>query len=238
VKENDIVFVGGGRSKEFLTECNPEIKVSYTLVSHNSDELIDESYVPLLTPNIQRWYSYNVEVQDERIVPIPLGIENKHYYVTGDTDTITRVRKKNYPKDNVIFYGYSISTNTEARQHAQESIVNHELARPLTVWQEFALYLPEVARCKFVQSPRGSSIEGHRTWEAMYLGAVPIVLSNVMHDYFKSLGAPMLVLQSWDELEEITLKTIDKMYQSTLREADTKVLNMQYWEDKIRQAAR
>jgi hypothetical protein len=238
VKENDIVFIGGGRSREFLNEINPKIKVNYTLVSHNSDELIDESYLSLLTANIQRWYSYNVAIKDERIVPIPLGLENKHYFVSGNTYIIEKNIKRSLPKENVIFYGYSIQTRPKERTAAYNYITNHALARPLSGWQEFGLYLPEVARCKFAQSPRGSSIEGHRTWEAMYIGTIPIVLSNVMTDYFKSLSAPIMVINEWEELNSLNENTADALYCDIMNASEKQVFTMNYWVDKIRNKER
>ena len=238
VKEHDIVFVGAARSKEFLTEMNPQIQVPYTLVSHNSDELIDESYLPLLTSNIQRWYSYNVGVKDERIVPLPLGLGNKHYYATGITRVFDIVIKKQYPKQNKIFYWYSLSTNICARQEALEAIQTHPLAQPLAHQVEFGPYLHESAQYKFIQSPRGSSIEGHRTWEAMYIGSVPIVLADVMSEYFQSLNAPMMVITDWSELDSIQAGNANTTYRDIIDSSDQNVLTMDYWAEKIKQAER
>jgi len=238
VNENDVIFIGDARSKQFLTEINPSIKVNYTLISHNSDELIDGSYLPLLTPNIKRWYSYNVDVQDERIIPIPLGLENKHYFVTGNTSVFNWVKRLKIEKSSVIFYGYSMSTNLKARKKAHAVVSEHPLAQPLSAWREFGPYLKEVAGCKFVQSPRGSSIEGCRTWEAMYIGSVPIVISNVTNDYFSTLGAPMLVLKNWNEMTLLNKENIDYVYADILQKANMEMLHMEYWINKINKSGR
>jgi hypothetical protein len=42
VKENDIVFVGDSRIKNFLKKISPDIKNKYVLITHNGDESVDE----------------------------------------------------------------------------------------------------------------------------------------------------------------------------------------------------
>jgi hypothetical protein len=54
-----------------------------------------------------------------------------------------------------------------------------------------------VERSKFVVSPPGNGYDCHRTWEAIYLGAVPIVLKEYWP--FQKYRLPVLVVDTWEE---------------------------------------
>jgi hypothetical protein len=53
---------------------------------------------------------------------------------------------------------------------------------------------------KFVLSPPGNGPDCHRTWEAIYSGAIPIVKRDFWP--FKTLSLPVLVVNDWNEVPE------------------------------------
>lgn len=55
-----------------------------------------------------------------------------------------------------------------------------------------------------VLSPRGNGLDAHRTWEALYLGRVPIVVASEMDAVFD--GLPVIILPSWDEISQERLQ--------------------------------
>lgn len=61
-----------------------------------------------------------------------------------------------------------------------------------------------MAASKFVFSPRGNGIDCHRTCEALYLGAIPIVKTSFLDLIYE--GLPVLIVQNWDEVDEDFLK--------------------------------
>ena len=97
----------------------------------------------------------------------------------------------------------------------------------------FKKYLDLLVTYKFVASPPGSSIEGHRTWDALYLGLVPIVKKSITTDYFKSLGLPLWVVADWRELEVADENFLAKKFEGLRNNFDEKTIFMDYWTDKI-----
>jgi hypothetical protein len=61
-------------------------------------------------------------------------------------------------------------------------------------------YVHTVTSYSHILSPRGAGIDCHRTWEALYLGTVPIVKESVLTDYFKSIGVPLIVVKEWSDI--------------------------------------
>ncbi len=234
VKERDVVFVGDENIKNFLRDIHPKIKERYILITHNGDEFINEEVLKYVDEKIIKWYGINVGVKHPKVTPLPLGIANKHFYVTGIPWIFTRVAKKNYPKQNKIFYGFTTWTNILERQSAFDVLVKHPLAETVKKWVNFNSYLNLLATYKFVVSPPGSSVEGHRTWEALYIGIVPIVKSSITIDYFESLGMPLWVVHDWKELESVDEKILETKFREIMHNVNRPPLFMDYWIDKIR----
>jgi hypothetical protein len=81
----------------------------------------------------------------------------------------------------------------------------------------------------FVVSPPGEGLDCHRTWEAMCLGCIPIMISTPLDDMFD--GLPVLIVRSWSdvskELLEKTLSTIN------MKEFCLDKLQLKYWVERI-----
>ena len=59
-------------------------------------------------------------------------------------------------------------------------------------------YRELILNSKFVISPPGNGPDCHRTWEAIYLGAVPIVLQKYWP--FGHMNLPVLVVNDWFDI--------------------------------------
>ena len=55
---------------------------------------------------------------------------------------------------------------------------------------------------KFVLSPRGNGLDCHRTWELFLLGVIVITKSSPLDSMFIDNNLPVVILESWDELNE------------------------------------
>ena len=69
---------------------------------------------------------------------------------------------------------------------------------------EFEKYLIQLQHYKFVLSPPGNGPDAHRTWEALMMGCVPVVLKGPLDELYE--GLPVLMLDSWDELTPTVLE--------------------------------
>lgn len=234
IKSGDIVFVGDSRIEEFLTKIHPEISDSYVLVTHNGDSKVTKELFEKAQDKIIRWYGINVEYDNERLTPIPLGIENKHYYVCGIPAVFNLVRKRKSHKLDKIFYAFTVSTNPTERGAALEVIKNHPHGQTLTTWRGFFPYLLRLNDYKFVLSPPGSCEEGHRTWDTMYIGGVPIVKSSITTRYFKKIGVPLYVIDDWNDLKKLAALTIPMVFEEVLSTSNPDTLTLEFWIKKIR----
>ena len=86
-----------------------------------------------------------------------------------------------------------------------------------------------LASYKFVVSPRGKGEDCHRTWEALYVGAIPIMRKSCISDLF--VGLPVLIVDHW---ENITLPLLEAFWAKRhVYSTDMGKLKLSYWREKI-----
>lgn len=234
IKEGDVVFVGNSRIRKFFSEIHPLINNRYILISHNGDEKIDGEVAKYIDGKIIKWYGINVVTEHPNVVPLPLGIENLHYYVNGIPSIFNSVRRKVVQKNNSVFYAFTVETNPGKRGPALEYLKNNVYAETLVKWLNFKHYLALLSTYKFTASPEGSSVEGHRTWDALYVGVVPIVTRSATTSYFEKIGIPMWVIDEWDELDAFNDAKLSEQYNLLMQNFDESKLFIDYWLNKIR----
>jgi len=78
---------------------------------------------------------------------------------------------------------------------------------------------------KFILSPPGAGEDCHRTWEALYVGCIPIVQSSAINELYEDL--PVLVVDSWDDINEEFLN--QKWKEMSERKYDMSKLTLEYW---------
>lgn len=233
VRENDLVFVATHLVREFFDLCHPRIQDRYTLITHNSDDNVTEELAALADEKIVAWHAQNLLAPHPKISPIPIGLENLHYYNNGVINDFTRLRKQTFLKRNRILHSFKVATNPGIRQPADDSLKRHPLVDCISGVRSH-YYRRILCGYKFVASPPGNGIDCHRTWEAMYLGVVPIVISSYVAHYFGSY--PMWVVADWKELEGMSEADLSQKYHEIKnREFDERKLSMDYWQEATHQ---
>lgn len=134
--------------------------------------------------------------------------------------------KDNAGKKNRILVNFNIKTNPSERAPALEALSKHPLAY-IPKWQNQYAYMRDLNESQFVASPPGNGVDCHRTWEALYLGTIPIVKTSVCMEFFKSLGLPIIDVISYDNIDKV-------LQEPTKNDAsETRAVYLQYWMEKI-----
>ena len=106
-----------------------------------------------------------------------------------------------------------------------ESIIDHRLKVEVTDPSFYNI----LSKYKFILSPRGAGLDCHRTWEAMYVGTIPIVLSSSIDSIYE--GLPVLIVKSWGEITESFLERKYKEFMD--KKCDISGMFMEHWISKI-----
>jgi hypothetical protein len=187
-------------SLELLMNKIHLFKNNFILVSHNEDENVTEKYRPLAdNPKIVRWFAQNLMINHDKVEMIPIGIANK-MWPHGNLDHLVNIINisETMPKENNIFFNFTICTNEKARSHCKSELEKKGLQFIPQIPRE--LYLQILAQHKFAICPEGNGIDCHRIWEAYYLNVIPIMLKNTFSLHVQNY-LPCILLDKWEDLD-------------------------------------
>ena len=85
------------------------------------------------------------------------------------------------------------------------------------------------AGCAFTLSPAGNGLDCHRTWEALLLGSIPVVLRSPLDELFAEL--PVVIVDDWSEVTPARLRSeLDRIARNSF---DFSQLELGYWTARI-----
>jgi len=210
------------------------------VLSHNSDGCIVQPDMPMreydfawqnIPTNVIHWFGQNVDIYDDRLTPIPIGLERVRWH--------PELRKHdvilNTPLASERKLAY-LNANTHIRVQREELYQRFEGQPWVTAERgynglDFEHYARQLASHRFVFCPDGNGMDTHRTWEALYLGAFPIVQRHVFTEEFAKL-LPLVIVDSW---EQVTLEFLIAKFAELARKSwQWEALTIGYWERVIR----
>lgn len=251
--DGDMVYVCSSALRDFADKWLRKIDKRVILLSGDSDTpvptgaLSDAAFKALVEcDKVIAWFSQNLVLSPKRhpkLRHLPIGLDyhtlsEKSLYwgpvasPRAQEELLMGVARNadpffdRIPKAYTTFH-FELSRGGRrlAYEHIPSELVSYEPARVsrLTSWENQSRYA-------FVVSPPGEGLDCHRTWEALSLGCIPILISTPLDDMYE--GLPVLIVKSWADLSR-------ELLDSTLREYKTRKFSMekmklQYWLDAIR----
>jgi len=218
IQKNLSVFVKVSKIYEFCMFLTLNSKIDFrahVLVLHNGDESIGVESLEILNSRFRKIFAVNLLHGNESSIAIPIGLENKTLFTNGipkDFEKLTSLGLKAPEfRSNLVLQAFSMQTNRAERESCS-AIATRVGSAKLNQVSSFE-YRRALADSKFVLSPAGNGLDCHRTWEAMYLGAIPIV--KKIHWPFSELKLPVLIVNEWEDLVDMDLKTLQVNQNST-----------------------
>lgn len=212
----------------WLDRSNHQIGLGPQLILHNgdippSDQIIDE-----LASRGALIYCVNKITSCPYLTPIPIGLENAHHHKNGVvTSYLELTRQTERGQRNIeIFSSFNSSTNPAHRESLSDTILKsrHSLTPPKLQVSE---YQEKLRSSMFVASPPGYGLDCHRTWDAIYLGAVPIVLRGTLSPSLIS-RLPIWEVEDWEKpFNATTLQLQEKFLE--LKKTPTDAAFMRFW---------
>ena len=94
-------------------------------------------------------------------------------------------------------------------------------------------YLKQLSTFEFNLCPEGNNYESHRIWESLLFGTTPIVLKNNVNNNFFKLGVPLLMINNWSELNELTFSDLKTMNKINAEKNYPDFVLYEFWENFI-----
>ena len=195
-------------------------------------------------------YCWNKPFNHEKITSIPIGLNYSRQY---DSIENFLLKKQEIINKKLLCINFSPETNKN-REYLLEKAKNEwynfcDICENIQSSKKYIkksciegkiyinvtnpLYYDLINKYKFIISPSGAGQDCHRTWEALYLDTIPIVLSSSINELYKNL--PILVIDKWNDINQdfLNKKYLEIKNNKKKGLYDMNKLYMKYWLNKI-----
>ena len=237
VKLGDVIFVKTDKEylEHFFKKIHPAIRKKYILITHNSDCAAPGSFARHLDePKLAAWFAQNIDnTKHAKLFAIPIGIANSHW-PHGDVAAFKYARKRLLHCKRDIFCYVNFEPATYPKERGPVWNYFSKKTWSTLSWPNKPIkhYLNDLARSKFVISPRGNGLDCHRTLEALLMGAIPVVKSSPLDPLFQDL--PVLIVHDWNKVTKSFLQDQYKIMQT--KQYNMEKLFLPYWLERICEA--
>ncbi len=163
--------------------------------------LVSSFYDPPLTAHraerfermgLRHWFAVQVHGVSNRITPMPLGVDRR------DVAAMEAAPRLPCSERDIELY-INLSPRYDERRQLLSQFARQQDWVTITGGRHMPEFFADLGRSQFVLSPRGRAWDCYRTYEAIAMGAVPIVrrtepVSRVVD------GLPVLVVDDWREV--------------------------------------
>ena len=169
--------------------------------------------------NIEYCYTWNKPFHHYKLYALPIGLNFKRQFHSISTWLLNN-KKKSVENKKLLCVNCDVNTNETRKKYIDKARKEWssfcELIEPIQPLS--STMIPSIVdrkikidvtnpECydkwnnyKFILSPPGTGIDCHRTWEAVLVGVIPIVLSSTLNELYYDL--PIVVVDTYDIINE------------------------------------
>ena len=181
------------------------------LIIMESDTTQKVENLQTLFPLANEIFSNNLIGKLEKITPIPLGLERRAYRSAGVLSHYRKDFSLNPNQRKIDFLiAWNDDTNAKRKKYRELFI---DSKRGLVIDRRMdPRSIHELMRNSlFVPSPAGNGYDCHRTWEAIYLGAIPVILKS---EFCGDGTWPVLLVDEWNDLIKLSRPELEELYKN------------------------
>lgn len=182
----------------------------YSLVLHNSDTVMSLENFDKFLSLVDKIYCVNILEESNRVMALPIGLENRNKLRNGverDYDLRGRYKLDLHDNRKISFLAcFNLLTNPTERFSALTVALNLPNSRVILNPVNPKAYREYLKNSNYVISPPGNGPDCHRTWEALYLDAMPIVKKEFWP--FKNINIPVIQIDDWKSISPAQMDLI------------------------------
>ena len=235
LKENDIIFC----KTEFIYELFRVLRKqsnfkNIKLITHQSDLRISNKMYRKKPKCISEWYSCNVDVDKDDLIPIPLGLANFHPKNLSENHFSNKISFSDYfgRKDKLIYLNFNPNTNFSHRKDIYNSFQRFEWVDSDKTPISLDGYKKRMSKYNFVLAPWGNGIDTHRFWEILYSGSIPVTKKHIIYESFQNI--PKIQLNNYSQITKKFLNENIKVLDENKEKYSFEELDFKYWKNKIK----
>eukprot|EP01012_Entosiphon_sulcatum_P048677 TRINITY_DN6718_c0_g1_i1.p1 TRINITY_DN6718_c0_g1~~TRINITY_DN6718_c0_g1_i1.p1 ORF type:complete len:412 (+),score=42.82 TRINITY_DN6718_c0_g1_i1:24-1259(+) len=146
------------------------------------------------------------QIAHRKLIPLPLGLRKEW------VESLQQFQRRaaSTPMSRTLFVKFTLQApqiRIARRKQAIRALQrNGLLGNPASVTQRIRhpQFYQQLLSSQYILSPPGIALDTHRSWEALVLGRVPLMLANIHPTVYSEL--PVLQVSSWSEVNPKQLK--------------------------------
>lgn len=205
IRHRDVIFVKTDYLQEFFTTIHPYVNHKYILITHNSDYGAPGSFASYLDDTkLYKWFGQNPTIVGHpKFVPIPIGIANR-MWPHGNVSIFDKaLSSQSVIRNRIVGMNFTIGTKADVRQFVHNLFSQKSFCVDLSSKDLFT-YLTNMKRAQFILCPVGNGLDCHRTWEALLMGAIPVMVHSQLDELLS--GLPVLIVDNWTDITQELLR--------------------------------
>jgi len=255
--ENMSIYVCTHLLTYFVSSILPKITMPFYLVSGDSDLDVQKEGLPLElftklvgSPYLLKWFAQNItDPPAPNVFQMPIGLD--YHTISNDPNhwwkmhnegskpieqeyVLNEIRQSMKPFDERICKIFS-NVHHRLDRYGDRGCAIGALYNKPDLIENASTYLyrsqtwREMGKYSFVLSPFGNGYDCHRTWEALCMGAIPIVRAKQFKSLFADL--PVLNVEEWSDVTQELLQTTIHAFKE--RKFNYEKLTLKYWTDQM-----
>jgi hypothetical protein len=240
IGDSAVVYIRSDLQDRFFAEVFPHITGRIVLVTASADVGSPGAHRRRLNdPRILRWFGENCDLDTchPKYEPIPLGFTGPQL-PHGDQTVLMRLHRRmpSVAEKPLVAHGSFHLTQSHPERRQVWRIVHdlpgvflqpHRIPTEL-LWIRHANHAFEI-------SPRGNGRDCHRTWEALMLRTIPIVMTSSLDPVYS--GFPVVIVEDWREITPNAMAHWRDARQDSFTASMFRRLTIDYWAERIRSSA-
>jgi len=257
LQEKPSVYVIGSALADFREKVLPFVEKPFVLVTGNAVKTMpganfkdsDDFKRFIENERIRHWFAQNGDAEHPKFTQIPVGLNYHTLYLKVGPDAKFRWGGHATPQEQEADLKRIVSSakawvDRKPRVFAcfrpapgRDEVMADVKGAAIVDWADpnlpRHLFWQQVSEYQFVLSPPGYGLDSHRIWEALILGAIPIIGSTPLDSLWKSNKLPVYVTKNLTALRDWTADTAREagLAVRTLALQNPPALKLSYWKD-------
>ena len=210
VKPEDKPYINSLMDRnDLLWLCNHYEGMKFIIFTNLEDTPIDGLIYRLIPENVLCISAVNAIAYGDKVIPAPYGMQRRMHPADRRIEDLQEAMKNNPDATQLLYVNHNDSTHTD-RIGLKDMFRSWATVQDTRV--DYPNFLSNLAKHKFVLSPRGNAIDCHRHWEVLYMKRVPVMKRYpYLEELFKDW--PVLFVDKYTDITEELLLENEHLFQ-------------------------
>ena len=215
-------------TSDLLDLCGNFPQMKFIIFTNLEDTPIDSFIHTLIPYNVLCISAVNAIEHGGKVIPAPYGVQRRMSRLDTRIEQLKNAMGKNLDPPLQFYINHNDNSHPE-RKGLKDLFRNWATVEDQRV--DYTNFLLNLARHKFILSPRGNAIDCHRHWEILYMRRVPVMKR---HPYLEALfkNYPVLFVDKYSDITKDLLLENEHLFQQA-QKMDLKGLTLRGFFDNI-----